>query len=428
MGQLKDSKRTNDLPDENRRGFIRGSSLILASALPNPSRQDLVSRPIKVGLVGCGRSGIQLATAALAHPTANVCIAGLADVRPAKIQQAVRNLKSRFPKSFAVSGQERFSGFDCGSQLLAQDLDLAIIATPYGLRPEHAKTAVSLQKHVYTEQPVAVDAASLAWWENILKAAKAGDTQIAVGNRISSAAKYSGAIDRVKRGAIGKITRIECEYVCSNGWPKDVRKRDADELVEMNEAQRFANWQRFRALSGDGTLRYRCELAHVLRALTGASPSQAEVVSHVEYGQAELDSRVRFAFCSKELDNGASTSDGFEVISRVHIQSAPMSPAERIQVVGKNGLCDLVRGRFFDLENRLVDKVEPQKVRRESHLQELISQIAEQRSSDHSNVDGFCDDILSATMAMAACETGRTQVRTEFREKGFRFPTDRVCG
>lgn len=428
MGELKSNNKSNDLPDENRRGFIRGSSLILASALPNPNRQDLVSRPIRVGLVGCGRSGVQLANAALSHPTVNVCVVGVADVRPAKIQQAVRNLRSRFPESFAVSGQDRFSGFDCGSQLLARDLDLAIIATPYGLRPEHSTTAIGLQTHVYTEQPVAVDAAGLAWWENVIKAAKASDTQIAVGNRVSSAAKYSGAIERIKRGAIGRISRIECEYVCSNGWPKDVRKRDADELAKMNEAQRLANWQRFRALSGDGTLQYRCELAQVLRALTGTSPSCADVISHVEYGHAELDSRIRFVFGTQNSGDLSSLHNSFEVISRVHLQSAPMSPVERIQVIGENGVCDLVRGRFFDNANRLVEKVLPQKVSRESRLQELISQIAEQRTSDSSSVDGFCDDILSATMAMAACETGRPQFRTEFREQGFRFPADRVCG
>ena len=60
-------------------------------------------------------------------------------------------------KKMDVPQDRRFAGFDCFQKVIDSGVDMVILATPPGFRPEHFEAAVKADKHVFMEKPVAVD-------------------------------------------------------------------------------------------------------------------------------------------------------------------------------------------------------------------------------------------------------------------------------
>ena len=56
-----------------------------------------------------------------------------------------------------VAPDKRFTGFDAFKKLIASDVDIVMLATPPGYRPEHFEAAINAGKHVFCEKPIATD-------------------------------------------------------------------------------------------------------------------------------------------------------------------------------------------------------------------------------------------------------------------------------
>jgi hypothetical protein len=57
-----------------------------------------------------------------------------------------------------VDEGHRFVGLDAIDKVLATDVDVVLLTTPPGFRPEHFTKCVAAGKHTFCEKPVAVDA------------------------------------------------------------------------------------------------------------------------------------------------------------------------------------------------------------------------------------------------------------------------------
>ena len=67
-----------------------------------------------------------------------------------------------------VPQERRFAGFDCFQKVIDSGIDMVILATPPGFRPQHFEAAVKANKHVFMEKPVSTDAAGI---RSVLKTA-----------------------------------------------------------------------------------------------------------------------------------------------------------------------------------------------------------------------------------------------------------------
>ncbi|MEM7558086.1 MAG: Gfo/Idh/MocA family oxidoreductase, partial [Planctomycetota bacterium] len=260
--------------NENRRGFIRGSSLLIASALPATAAAASASRPQRLGLIGCGTSGVQLTAAAMEAGLVN--LVALADSSKSQMQQASRSLKGRHPDAFCVESNARFLGQQAYRELLKLDLDWVIVAVPYGLRASMIGTALDSGTDVYSEQPLAVCPKTFS---QLLESVRRTPSKLHVGNRQKLTIQHAEVLAAIREGAIGEVHTINARsYGVSPA--RLAMKRPA------------AAWRAEPSLAGDGTIQHREALMELACELFGEKPKGGRIQSQVEYGDCRFDSRV----------------------------------------------------------------------------------------------------------------------------------------
>ena len=159
-----------------RRTFVRAAALTSAAlgagvSLPTKLHAFTTQRRessdvIRIGLVGCGGRGTGAARDAL-RGSERVELVALGDLVPDRLESCRANLAKlagenpAFGAKYTVTAERTYTGFDAVQKVLDSDIDLVILATPPGFRPMHLAAAVAAGKHIFTEKPVAVDAAGV---------------------------------------------------------------------------------------------------------------------------------------------------------------------------------------------------------------------------------------------------------------------------
>src|SRR5690606_4004931 len=88
----------------------------------------------------------------------NVVLWAMGDAFSGSLDSSLSNLSNGNPDKVNVPEERRFIGLDAFQKVLESDVDVVILATPPGFRPQHLKAAVEAGKHVFCEKPMAVDA------------------------------------------------------------------------------------------------------------------------------------------------------------------------------------------------------------------------------------------------------------------------------
>ena len=111
-------------------------------------------KKLRAGLVGAGARGTGAAINFISAGP-DLEIIALADVFQDKIDACSERFASF---NLPIPAENCFVGFDGYKKLMAlPDIDVVILATPCQFRPDHFLEAVSNNKHVFLEKPVAVD-------------------------------------------------------------------------------------------------------------------------------------------------------------------------------------------------------------------------------------------------------------------------------
>ncbi|MFA5244508.1 MAG: Gfo/Idh/MocA family oxidoreductase [Pedobacter sp.] len=199
---------------------------------------------IKVGLIGCGGRGTGAASQALkADP--NVIITALGDVFQDRLDKAYELLKKVNPERANVPKQHHYIGFDAYQRVLESGVDVVLLATPPGFRPEHLSAAVDAGKHIFCEKPVAVDAPGV---RKVLAASKKAKEK-----GLSLVSGFTFRYDLPKRALFGKVLNGDIGTVRAvtstrNGGELWYHPRQAG-WTEMEYQMR--NWYYYNWLSGD---------------------------------------------------------------------------------------------------------------------------------------------------------------------------------
>ena len=157
----------SEKPAENRREFLKKGSAVAgavaAANLANLSSGAYASGTdiLKIGLVGCGGRGTGAATDALAGDP-NTELVAVADAFQQNAEASVGRLKNigTIKDRIKVTKDTIFSGLDAYKHVI-DSVDVVLLCTPPGFRPEHLRYAVEAGRHIFTEKPMATDAPGL---------------------------------------------------------------------------------------------------------------------------------------------------------------------------------------------------------------------------------------------------------------------------
>ena len=237
----------------SRRDFIKTSAALGAASLAVGTNRMYAagSDKIRIGLVGCGGRGSGAAAQALTTGE-DVVLTAMGDVFEDRLQRSRKNLmnEEKFGKRVKVSSNSCFVGLDAYQQVIDSDVDVVLLATPPGFRPQHLRAAVEAGKQVFCEKPMATDGPGVRSVLQSAAIAKEKNLALVAGfcwrYHLSRRAFY----ERVHQGAIGDIRTVYATYL--TGPVKPMRPASSRPAGMSDVEWQLHNWYNFAWLSGDG--------------------------------------------------------------------------------------------------------------------------------------------------------------------------------
>ncbi len=235
--------------DLNRRRFLglTGATVAFAGFPAVLRGQEAAgSKMLKIGLIGCGGRGTGAATQALSADP-NVKLWAMADAFAPAITESVKNL-AQFGDRIEVPETRRFAGLDSFQKLLDSGVDVVILASPPGFRPQHLRASIEADKHVFAEKPMAVDVAGVKSVLESAKLAKQKNLSIQHGFCWRFAPGVREAYGKVTSGELGRVVSVYGTYL---GSPPKPLQPGMKKPAGMGDVEwQVAWWNNFEWLSG----------------------------------------------------------------------------------------------------------------------------------------------------------------------------------
>lgn len=252
----------NRSPQESsRRQFLKTSG---AAALGTVLAADVTIAPrlfaadsdtLKVGLIGCGGRGSGAASQALrADP--NVVLTAMGDVFSERLENSLNELRRQAPDRVKVEADHRFVGIDAYQKVIDSGVDVVLLTTPPGFRPQHFQAAIAAGKHVFCEKPMATDAPGVR--SVLATAEEAKKKKLAVVAGFCWRYDYARRefYKRIHDGAIGDVRAIYATYLTNPVKPMPPADRRPPGATDLEWQLR--NWYNFVWLCGDGLVEQAC--------------------------------------------------------------------------------------------------------------------------------------------------------------------------
>ncbi len=332
---------------DSRRDFIKTTSTVIAGGamigtLPIArAAHSFSSDEIKIGLVGCGGRGTGAATQALDTISAEnrLKLTAVADPFQSQIDNALKSMKKKHGEHIDVTDRI-FVGVDGYKRLLESDIDMVILATPPGFRPQHFEAAIKAGKHVFMEKPVATDAPGVRRVLAANKIAKEKKLVVAVGLQRHHESGYQATIAKLKDGAIGNIVLARAYWNNDGVWTRN-RTPDQSELeYQIN------NWYYFNWLSGDHICEQHIHNLDVINWLMDGPPVEAQGQGGRQVRTGPNSGQI-FDHHFVEYTYG----NGTKLLSQCrHIPGTWSEVGEFAH--GSDGWCNIGAGRIYDRNNK----------------------------------------------------------------------------
>lgn len=261
----------------DRREAIKSAAALGAlAALPKYSWAEGKKSQLKVGLIGCSGRGLGAVGDMLAAAKGAVKFVAIADLFPDRLDVAMNAFKryeGKFGKEcFDVPVSRRFSGWDAYAQLIAEDVDVIIHATPPVFRPLHLRAAVEAGKHLFVEKPACVDPVQARELEQVADLADKKGLSIIPGVQRRFHKGYQEAIKRVHDGEIGELLGAQVYWLNSRFWIQNGGKLYLQNPDPMQMEYQIRNWFIFRWISGDCYVEQHVHNLDILRWVVGKDP------------------------------------------------------------------------------------------------------------------------------------------------------------
>ncbi len=251
----------------SRRNFVKTMAATGAAiSLPATGVLATGSDTIRVAMVGCGERGTWDAVNCL-KSSPGVELVAMADVFPDKVETSLEQLRKEVPKQVNVGKDRIFLGFDAYQKVLAlPDVNVIMLLTPPGFRPDHAAACIEAGKHLFMEKPGAVDPVGIRSLLATSRRAAEKKLSIGVGTQQRYAPQYLELLRRIREGQIGDLTHLEAQWIGDMElWHYQDRKPEWSDMEWQIRC-----WPLFTWLSGD---HYVEQLVHNLDVVNWVADS-----------------------------------------------------------------------------------------------------------------------------------------------------------
>ena len=333
----------------DRRSFVKNGAVLGAAAAALPRfgfAQVKGSDRIKVALIGCGGRGTG-ATCNMIAADPNIKIVALGDLFPEKLDKAANKIYDFAKKSVGESKAseiidpskvKKFSGWDNVDQVLAEDIDVVIEATPPVFRTPHYEKIVAAGKHAFLEKPGAVDVIQGRRMYELADEASKKGLCVVCGNQRRYDNRYQDLVKRMQDGEIGELLAGQCYWnngsyigACANG------KEGTEDTLEYQ----IRNWWCFIWASGDNIVEQHVHNIDVLMWAFGSDRMPVEVTTGLGGRSTDLPCPRygdRFSHFAIDYDMG----NGLRMASYCH-QDPNTTPNVSERIVGTKGIFQNLR-------------------------------------------------------------------------------------
>src|SRR5262245_31873640 len=255
---MNSSPQNNAGTTSTRRDFLKTSTATTAGLLAGPAilgTKSSAASPgdeLRVGLIGCGGRGSEAAMNALSGDP-NAVLTAVGDLYANTIESKLSAMRDNeaLSRRVKVEKAKQFVGLDAYKAVLDSGVDVVILATPPGFRPQHMKAAVEAGKHMFVEKPMATDAPGVR--SLVQSVAKARERKLAVcaGFCWRYSSPQRALYERIHSGEIGHVTAMYATYNTGFLWDRS----SPDDVTPLQKQLRM--WYYYTWLSGD----HLCEQA-----------------------------------------------------------------------------------------------------------------------------------------------------------------------
>jgi predicted dehydrogenase len=307
-----------------RREFIKTSAAVSLATLGSGASRALAagSDKVRVGLIGCGDRGTGAAINCV-ESSNGVEIVAMGDLFRDRLDASLAKLSRRVDDKVTVTEDTCFLGFDAYKKVIACDVDLVLLATPPGFRPQHLRAAVESGRHVFMEKPGAVDPVGVRSMIASSELAKEKGLSIVVGTQQRRQPQYLEVMKRVHNGDIGPVVGGQCYWNWGHqDWHFAKRRPDWSDMEWQVRCWPYFTW-----LSGDHIVEQHLHNLDIINWAIGSPPVQClgmggrQVRTGPEYGnifdhfavEYEYPGGVRVMSMSSQI-NGTTGRVGERVV------------------------------------------------------------------------------------------------------------------
>ncbi len=286
-----------------RRNFCKNTALAAGGILAVPldvaaSAHVLGDDAIKIALIGCGGRGTGAAAQALSTKE-NIKLVAMADAFQDRLDNCYEILSKKFSDTdkIAVKDEDKHLGFEAYKAAIDK-ADVVILTTTPGFRPIHFEYAISKNKHVFMEKPVATDASGIRSVLKTAKIAKEKKLNVVVGLQRHYQRNYLACLEEIRAGKMGQIVSGQVYWNSAGVWVKDREENQTEMEYQMR------NWYYFNWLCGDHIVEQHIHNIDVANWFIGEFPIHAqgmggrEVRKGKEFGQIFDHHFVEFTYPS----------------------------------------------------------------------------------------------------------------------------------
>ena len=234
-----------------RRDFIKKTGTMagaLAAGFPGIISAQTVTNAVKVGLVGAGGRGSGAAAQALTADPNNELTA-VADIDEQIVERTATRLRQSERFGSRVKIDQAFFGLDAYDKVINSGVDVVLLATPPGFRPQHLTAAVNAGKHVFAEKPCATDSPGVREVMAAQKLAQTKNLALVSGFCWRYSNMIQEAVQQVKNGALGRLVAHYSTYYTN---PVKPMPPESTRPAGMSDIEwQIRNWYNFTWLCGD---------------------------------------------------------------------------------------------------------------------------------------------------------------------------------
>jgi len=233
-----------------RRDFLKrtGAAAGALAGFPGIISGQTVTNALKVGLIGCGGRGSGAAAQALTADS-QAELTAVADIDEAIVDRAATRLRGSERFGARVKIDHAFFGLDAFQHVIDSGVDVVLLATPPGFRPQHMTAAVNAGKHIFAEKPCATDSPGVRAVLAAQKLAHTKDVAVVSGFCWRYNNMVQAAMEQVHSGAIGRLVAHYSTYYTNPVKPMPPESERPAGISDIEWQVR--NWYNFVWLCGD---------------------------------------------------------------------------------------------------------------------------------------------------------------------------------